>query len=348
MRRYIPLLAGLMLLPGQAEAQVPLDGFVVARSACPATPAIRNAANPGNVSLVVERAYRLIGENRADGTHYLIEVQGAEPSRRWIAKGCGDWVAMVAPSDGTGGSVSNDGSGTGVPGDSEPVAGGGQTDGAAHADLVIAISWQPAFCETRPGKPECAEQTEGRFDTTNFSLHGLWPQPRGVEYCGVAAADQASDRAGRWSDLAPVDLSAATQTALAETMPGTRSALERHEWVKHGTCYGTDAEEYFADSLTVMAAVNGSAVRTLFAERIGEDVTQAEIRAAFDAAFGAGAGERVRVTCANDGGRRIVTELTVGLAGEISPDADIAALIRAAPTTDGGCPGGVVDAVGLQ
>jgi ribonuclease T2 len=342
MKRSLLLLAcvGLILPLGQVRAQVPLDGFVVARSACAATPAIRNEANPGNVSLVVERAYRLIGENRANGTHYLIEVPGAEPSRRWIAKGCGDWVEMVAPSDGSGGSTQ--GSDTG------PVAGGGQTAGGAHPDLVIAISWQPAFCETRPSKPECAEQTEGRFDTTHFSLHGLWPQPRGVEYCEVSAEDRADDRAGRWSELAPVALSSETQAALDEAMPGTRSALERHEWVKHGTCYGTDAEEYFADSLIVMSAVNGSAVRTLFADRIGEEVTQAEIRAAFDDAFGEGAGERVRVACANDGGRRIVVELTVGLAGEIDPEADIAELILAAPSTDGGCPGGVVDAVGLQ
>lgn len=334
--------AGLMLLlPGQAGAQVPLDGFVVARSECPATPAIRNDANPGNVSLTLNQAYRLIGENRANGTHYLIEVPGAEPSRRWIAKGCGDWVEMVSPSDGSGGQVPDDGTG--------PVAGGGgQGSGTAHPDLVIAISWQPGFCETRPSKPECADQTEGRFDTTHFSLHGLWPQPRGVEYCEVSAEARADDRAGRWDELAPVELSPETQTALDETMPGTRSALERHEWTKHGTCYGTDAEEYFADSLIVMAAVNDSAVRTLFADRIGEEVTQAEIRAAFDEAFGEGAGERVRVSCANDGGRRIVTELTVGLAGGISPDADIAELIQAAPSTDGGCPGGVVDAVGLQ
>lgn len=342
MKRWLPLFAcaSLMVLSGRAQAQVPLDGFVVARSECKATPAIRNEANPGNVSLVVERAYRLIGENRANGTHYLIEVPGAEPSRRWIAKGCGDWVEMVSPSDGSGGSAPSD--------DTGPVAGGGQTAGGAHPDLVVAISWQPAFCETRPAKPECAEQAEGRFDTTHFSLHGLWPQPRGVEYCEVSAGDKASDRAGRWSDLAALALAPATQTALDEAMPGTRSALERHEWVKHGTCYGTDAEEYFADSLAVLSAVNGSAVRTLFADRIGEAVTQAEIRAAFDDAFGEGAGERVRVACANDAGRRIVVELTVGLVGEISPDADMAELIQAAPATDGGCPGGVVDAVGLQ
>lgn len=348
MRRSIIVAAALALLGplAEARAQVPLDGFVVARSQCPATPAIRSDANPGGARLVVDRAYRLIGENRADGSHYLVEIPDAEPSRRWIAKACGDRVATVEP-DGTrapagGPGASGIGQGADTPGAR------GRSTATAHPDLVIAISWQPAFCETRPNKPECVEQTEGRFDTTHFSLHGLWPQPRGLDYCGISAADENLDRAGRWADLPPPALSPATQAALDEAMPGTRSGLERHEWVKHGTCYGTDAEEYFADSLTVLSAVNASPVRALFAERIGRDVTRDEIRAAFDAAFGEGAGKRVRVACADDDGRRIVVELIVGLEGEISPDADIAALIRRAPTTDGGCARGVVDAVGLQ
>src|SRR3546814_5265076 len=57
---------------------------------------------------------------------------------------------------------------------------------AAAADFfVLAVSWQPAFCETRPAKPECVTQDEDRFDASHFALHGLWPQPRGNVSCGV-------------------------------------------------------------------------------------------------------------------------------------------------------------------
>ena len=56
-------------------------------------------------------------------------------------------------------------------------------------------------------------------------------------------------------------------------MPGTRSALHRHEWLKHGTCYGDTAEEYFADALQLMAELNASPVRALLAARIGGRVT---------------------------------------------------------------------------
>ena len=65
--------------------------------------------------------------------------------------------------------------------------------------------------------------------------------------------------------------------------------------------------------LAVIGAINASKVRDLFAGAIGRSLTQDEIRAAFDESFGAGAGERVRVSCSRDGNRRLIGELTIGL-----------------------------------
>ena len=217
-----------------------------------------------------------------------------------------------------------------------------------RTQYVLAISWQPAFCETRPDRPECRSQTAERFDTSNFALHGLWPQPRSRDYCGVDAETVRTDEQGDWQDLPAPDLSAALTQALAEAMPGTQSGLERHEWIKHGTCYDGDAEAYFADSLSMLEAVDASAVAELFAGAVGRSLTQAEIRATFDTAFGPGAGERVRLSCIEDGNRRLINELTIGLTGDIDgPDSFAARLFDARPT-NGGCDGGLVDAVGLQ
>ncbi|MEE4239801.1 MAG: ribonuclease T, partial [Anderseniella sp.] len=121
------------------------------------------------------------------------------------------------------------------------------------------------------------------------------------------------------------------------------------EWIKHGTCYdGAGAQEYFEDSLIVLDAINRSAVRELFAGRIGGTVSGDEVRAAFDKSFGPGAGDRVRIACRNDGNRRLIVELTIGLRGKIDPGSDVAALIARADPTDPGCPGGVIDPVGNQ
>lgn len=331
--------AGLALVLGFAPgavAQAPLEGFVIARKACMATPSIRGGADRRAERLTIDRAYPLLGENQRNGSHYQIAMPGEASRRLWIAKDCGDRVRRVAP-------VSDPGL---------PVAPSTTRDDNAgrnaHRDLLLAISWQPAFCETRPRKPECRSQTRRRFDADHFTLHGLWPQPRGTEYCGVGQTDRRVDRAGRWHELPPVRLKPGTAAALAEAMPGTRSALDRHEWLRHGTCYRADEEEYFADSLLILDAINASPVRDLFARSVGRRIGQAAVRAAFDRAFGRGAGQRVRLGCANDDGRRIVTELTIALRGEITPETDIGALIRSAPRARGGCRAGIVDAVGLQ
>ena len=217
-----------------------------------------------------------------------------------------------------------------------------------RTQFVLAISWQPAFCETRPNRPECESQTEGRFDAGHFALHGLWPQPRSRDYCGVDAGTVQADESGDWADLPEPELSAELRRELDRVMPGTQSALDRHEWIKHGTCYLGDAERFFQDSVDMLEAINASEVRDLFGASIGKELTQAAVRAAFDAAFGKGAGDRVRLACVEDGRRRLIGELTIGLTGEIDGPQSFADRIMDARPTNGGCDGGIVDPVGLQ
>jgi ribonuclease T2 len=187
--------------------------------------------------------------------------------------------------------------------------------------------------------------TVSRFDADHFALHGLWPDD---DYCAVSAANEDADRSGRWSDLPAPNLSASTRAALDQAMPGTQSMLERHEWIKHGSCARATADAYFARAVALLAEINASAVRELFAGNLGQSVTQGDIRTAFDDAFGRSAGSRVRVACERDGNRRIVTELTIGLYGDVMGSGSLADLIAAARPTDGGCDSGVVDRVGGQ
>lgn len=220
---------------------------------------------------------------------------------------------------------------------------------AGPAQYVLAVSWQPAFCEARGRLPECRSQTADRFDATNFTLHGLWPQPRSQSYCGVGDRDVRLSKDRRWHDLPWQRLDEDLWRQLQVVMPGTRSGLHKHEWIKHGTCYdGSSTEEYFADSLQIMDALNASEVQDLFARSIGRHVSGDEIRAAFDRSFGPGAGERVRISCRNDGDRRLIVELTIGLSGTIEPGSSTSEHILAAAETEAGCPGGIVDPVGNQ
>jgi len=320
MKRIAGLLfiLGALLLAAPASAQTRLTGTFTATQACPALQSIKKASNPGNVTLAVGTAYKLIGGNKEPATYYWIVVPGASPDFRWVAVDCGkaDGVTAAPP--------------------------------AAKTDYVLAISWEPAFCEAMPSKAECKAETPDSYDATHFSLHGLWVQPRSKAYCGVSDADKASDKAHSWTALPAVDVTPATRTALDRDMPGTKSDLERHEWIEHGTCSGVSQEVFFTRATRFVETINNSAVGTLFAGHVGQRLDGTDIRQAFDTAFGAGAGDRVRIACETHGGRGLISEITVGLTGDVVGNGGIGDLIAASGKTSPGCAGGIVDPAGKQ
>ena len=131
-------------------------------------------------------------------------------------------------------------------------------------------------------------------------------------------------------------------------MPGTQSALDRHEWIKHGTCYGPSQEEYFAESLYLLSQLNAARCAPCLPAGSAARSRADQLAQAFDASFGAGAGERVAMDCAEDGERRLVVELKLNLAGEITATSRLADLMRAAARSPrASCASGLVDPVGL-
>lgn len=213
-------------------------------------------------------------------------------------------------------------------------------------DFVFAVSWQSGFCRTQPAREECRDLSGKRFDATHFALHGLWPVRK--SYCGVAADIKARDRKGGWLELPKLALTDETADRLSVAMPGTRSGLDRHQWLRSGTCHGGTAQQYFSLQLRMLDELNASAARTLFADRLGKAVTEPEIKQAFDATFGKGAGERVRMRCRKVGDRNLVTGLTIGLGGDIDARSGLSGLILAAAPTDFKCREGIVDAASIR
>lgn len=320
------IILGLCLIATQARAEIPLSGSFTATAPCPAFQSIGRQTNPGDILLVPGRSYDLVAANKSPPTHLHIIIPGAQPDRRWVEIECGDNTANL---------------------DTAPAV---STSPQAYrgTQYVLAVNWQPAFCETAAHTSECRNQRPNSFEATHFTLHGLWPQPRDNEYCGVSDNEIWASRDGRWRDLPPLDLTIAQRRDLDMVMPGSQSGLDRHEWTKHGTCYGTDQRDYIADSLDLMLALNTSQVAELFAGNIGKRITLTEIRAAFDSSFGQGAGDRVSVDCAEDGNRTLITELQIALTGDITSPDDFPHLILAADPAESDCRSGQVDAVGLQ
>lgn len=309
------------------SAEVKLSGYFIARSECPAYQSIRRKTNPSGVLTKIDHAYGLLAKNKQAATHYRIKMD-ATPNLRWVAVTCGEHVVPVE------GSIT------------PPVE---QPASSALENYILAVSWQPGFCETRPSKPECRSQTKDRFDASHFTLHGLWPQPRNNIYCNVAPKIVAIDKDKKWGDLAPLVLENKTRTELNKVMPGSQSNLHRHEWIKHGTCYnGEPAEGYYKDSIKLMRALNSSPIRDLFANNIGKEITSTQIREAFDNHFGGGARDKIKIACKKDGRRRLITEITIALKGDLDELTMGDAMLAAANANNVGCTKGVVDPVGLQ
>src|SRR5690606_12638757 len=217
---------------------------------------------------------------------------------------------------------------------------------ATKTAMVLGISWMPGFCEKRPETPECVRQTASSADARQFSLSGLWQVRK--TYCGVETALLEQDRKKDWLAMPELSLAEDVRLELARAMPGVASGYDRHQWVKYGTGSGMVADEYYGRALRMLAVLNGSEVRKLFEDNLGGTIREAEVKAAFDAAFGPGAGNRVKMRCSKDRDRRVITGLTIGLGEVEGEEDDLATLIAAAKETKFGCAEGVVDEAGLQ
>lgn len=309
----IVLVFSFILLLQPAVALITFDGQFTATNACEALVSIRKGTNPGNVRLKPREIYQVVGKNKDIPSHYLVELTGANPPQRWVATSCLN--------------VAN------LPDETNiiPVPVG--------KDYLLAISWQPAFCEGKPDKTECKilAQNPSRPEATNFALHGLWPQPKDNIYCGVSRSDRALDgdksidngSKRDWSKLPAIeqDLSPETWQKLQAVMPGTLSYLHRHEWIKHGTCYQGTPEEYYSESIALLEAFNKSPVQQLFANHIGRQLAIQAIDQAL-AAFGAQTGDKVEVKCDNS----LLGELWINLKGDIALDTPVSNLLVNSPS----------------
>ena len=312
---------------GPAHAEVAMTGSFIATQTCPAYQSVRKSTNPGGVNVEQGKTYDVLAKNKPDVTHYRIVVEGAQPAERWVWASCGHYDATGRPAR----SAAN------------PAGVNAAGEAGARATHVLAMGWEPAFCAKHQDKTECRELTATSFGATHLSLHGLWPQPRGTQYCNVAPDLKQRDQNHDWNNLPEPGMSADTLKRLSGVMPGVQSNLQRHEWIVHGTCFGGGADGYFARAASLAEQVDASQVAKLFVGNAGQSLSAEAIRAAFDDAFGAGAGARVAVSCSGRGAARKITELTINLAGDVAGRAGLGDLMRATKAVPPGCPGGLVD-----
>jgi ribonuclease T2 len=299
----------------------------IAKNSCDIYNNIRHTRNSGNYRVEIGREYRVM---REQSDQYYIHIPGIRVPNRWVDKKCFDTPPQKEEN-------------YQQTLDQELSVDTKDTD-QVYADkpksLLLALSWQHAFCETHKNKRECRYNRSNIKSNYNFVLHGLWPQPRDNFYCNIPKDIKMMDKNRRWHGLPDLELSDTLRMTLANIMPGYNSNLHKHEWYKHGTCYGTSEEDYFLDAVSLTNQVNSSKLGEFFAKNQGRTVTLQQVRYKAEQSFGRGIGKKIEMKCRD--GR--ITELWfhLGYGGD-----NLSRLLRDGKDVRSRCGKGLIDRAGF-
>ena len=289
---------------------------------CPAYNNMKHTKNTHNIQLDPAREYTVLEHHKGQ---YLVLVKGEQPAQRWVDESC-----FSSKKDER------------MRTDKRPTTSvHTKKYDSVGKPLLLALSWHNAFCQTHRNRKECRQGlfSFGRSER-GFVLHGLWPQPRSNVYCSVPGEWIRFDKHGEWNRLPEPKIDAALKERLAKVMPGVSSKLHRHEWVKHGSCYGGSAQAYFEKAVGLAEMVKQSRVGRFFRDNAGKRVTLQQVRFAFDSSFGKGSGKRVELRCR----KGLITELWLHLDGS---GEDLASLLKAGKPVRSRCQSGMVDRAGF-
>ncbi|MGC4055009.1 MAG: ribonuclease T2 [Paludibaculum sp.] len=104
---------------------------------------------------------------------------------------------------------------------------------------LLTMSWSPAYCAGRTTKatdPQC-----GTGHSFAFVLHGLWPQYTKPQ------------NGSGWPQFCTTDKGLSDPKTMLDIMPSL--SLINHEWTRHGTCSGMDADNYFKTARTALLSI---------------------------------------------------------------------------------------------
>lgn len=299
----------------------PASGTFTASRACEAFQSFRKSTNPGDVKLSPGTGYAILESHDAGWTR--VQVPGARPAERWVANDCG---SGASPSSSSAGNTGGTGPGAPMP---APVSGRAVCQTPDQYDgFVLAMSWQPGFCEWTPGgkrgKPECEAMESGQLTVTHLTLHGLWPNRQS---CGISYGNCGG---------APLKLSKETVAYIGPWMPNFlyESKFGQYEWAKHGTCQTTlDADAYFRRAVDLVKQVDESEPGQYIRANIGGTISRKAFYEKLKDATGSDQyRDSVTLLCSG----RYLTEIRVRLPRDYKAGGSLKELLGDTPQRGGG------------
>ncbi|AWM90819.1 ribonuclease [Pseudomonas sp. 31-12] len=170
---------------------------------------------------------------------------------------------------------------------------------SAHFDyLAYAITWQPTFCMLKPTTAGCDKPKNV------FYTHGIWPYYKSTDqsanrHPSSCIKSVGCGQAEEVCELSDTDQKLAeAEHGFSEIVTESPDYLMKHEWKKHGTCYGTNQTEYFRDFVKLRKAVNYSPDFNQFQ---GESLDLNQLKALFPS--------NTSFRCASQGGKQHLFEV---------------------------------------
>lgn len=293
-----------VFLSDHTYASKKADGTFTAIRSCEAFQSFSRGTNPGFVKLEPGAEYEIVEVNSDPWSWIRIIHPGVTEgdALRWVPRECGVSNLNIAASRNEQNSAS--------------VC---DTTPNTHDSNVLALSWQPGFCEhtsAGPQKPECAAMAAGELVISYFTLHGLWPNKKscGTNYGNCLSTD--------------LDLAEDTISTISPWMPNFffSQSFGRHEWNKHGTCQALEDDEYFLLAIDLLKRVDQSIIGTYIRNNIGQEINVSAYEAAVKDGLGRNASENIRLLCTK--GTKL-QEIRIGLPKEIDRTKALNELIEA-------------------
>ncbi len=312
MHTIIGFIISCSLLISSTWAAQPVSGEFIATQSCQAFQSKRKQTNPDATQLQPGNRYRIIQANRPENADwYRIEISTANPRQRWVNINCGDIQLTTKP----------------TPYDNNRCSLPGLED-----SYLLAVSWQPAFCERRARKAECQVKDPQSYQARHFSLHGLWPNKsscgKNYGYCDATQGKQKN-----FCDYPELQLEYNTRQQLNQLMPSAAhgSCLQRHEWFKHGSCQQHwNMDQYYQLAMRLLNEFNGQGANSLSAfiqQRIEQPIRIDKMNQKVDQLFGNNAHKRLQYLCDN---KKQLVDIYINLPQQLTQQ-PLSELIQQAP-----------------
>ena len=266
-----------------AHASIQSSGRFTSNGQCEAYQSFRKQTNPDNTHLIANKQYSIKAINKKEFDWVQILIPNASPAMRWVNKSCGS--AQFTSNTSTTYSSS-------IPSNTSSNTSSKSCDTRNEFDsYVLALTWQPGFCEHfnyKGNKPECTAINDGKLKITNLTLHGLWPNKAS---CGT--------KYGYCDRYARLNLSAETIKEIAPWMPNFyyQTKFGDYQWKKHGACQNLDANDYFLTATKLVEKVDASAIGQFIKANIGNNVSTASFKKNLVSHFGVDAVDRISLAC---------------------------------------------------